>query len=526
MRRSMLAAAVAAFAAVAGAASAATLKWASDGDLSSLDPYARQETFLLSFDGNIYEPLVRRDRNLRLEPALALSWAQTSPTVWRFVLRQGVKFQDGTPFSADDVLFSFGRVREETSNLKGAVAAITEVRKIDDFTVDFVTDAPDPILPAELADWDIMSKVWCEMRDAVHPADLAKGEESYATNHANGTGPFMPREREGDARTVLVPNPGWWDKPEHDLDTVEYRRIANPSARVAALLSGEVDMIYPVPPQEVERISGAAGFRIVQGPELRTIFLSFDQSRPELLESDVKGKNPFKDKRVRQAFYLAIDEEAIAQKVMRGQARPAGLMVAPGVNGYAPELDRRFPYDPVAARKLLAEAGYPNGFATGMDCPSDRYVNDEQICLTVVAMLAKIGVKANLLAQPRAKFFAKVLAPDFDTSFYMLGWTPAAGDAQSMLVSLAHTRDVKTFAGNFNVSGYSNPELDALIDAIRVETDQKKRTEAIRKALAILRDDFAFIPLHQQTLLWAVRDGVTVVLQADNRFQLRYVNVR
>jgi len=526
VRRSVLAAAAAGLVAVAGAAPAATLRWASDTELSSLDPYARQETFLLSFDSNIYEPLVRRDRGLRLEPALALSWTQTSPTVWRFVLRQGVKFHDGTPFSADDVLFSFDRVRDESSNLKGAVAAVAEVRKIDDFTVDFVTSAPDPILPGELANWDIMSRVWCEMHDAAHPADLAKGEESYATNHANGTGPFMPVERVGDTRMVLERNPRWWDRPEHDLDKVEYRRIANPSARVAALLSGEVDMIYPVPPQEVERIASARGYRIVQGPELRTIFLSFDQSRPELLESDVKGRNPFKDKRVRQAFYLAIDEEAIAEKVMRGQARPAGLMVAPGVNGYAAELDRRFPYDPAAARKLLAEAGYPDGFATGMDCPSDRYVNDEQICRTVVAMLAKIGVKAKLLAQPRAKFFAKVLAPDFDTSFYMLGWTPVTYDASNMLVSLAHTRDTTTFAGSFNVGGYSNPDLDALIDAIQVETDQAKRTEMIRKALAILRDDFAFIPLHQQTLLWAVKDNVQVALQADNRFQLRYVTVK
>ena len=520
----MLAAVVAAWAAVASAAPAATLKWASDTEVSSLDPYARQETFLLSFDSNIYEPLVRRDRNLRLEPALALAWTQAAPTVWRFTLRQGVKFQDGTPFGADDVLFSFDRVRDENSNLKSAVATVIEVRKIDAYTVDFVTAAPDPILPGELANWDIMSKAWCEAHDAVHPPDLAKGEESYATGHANGTGPFMPRE--GDAKTMLVRNPLWWDQPEHDLDAVEYRRIANPTARVAALLAGEVDAIYPVPPQELEHLTGAKGFRLLQTPELRTIYLGFDQSRPELLDSDVKGKNPFKDRRVRQAFYLAIDEAAIAERVMRGQARPAGIMVAPGINGYAAELDRRFPYDPDTAKRLLAEAGYPAGFTTGMDCPNDRYVNDEQICLTAVAMLAKVGIQVKLLAQPRAKFFAKVLAPDFATSFYMLGWTPVTYDAENMLVSVAHTRDVKTLAGNFNISGYSNPELDALIDAIQVEGDQGRRMEMIRKSLAILRDDFAFIPLHQQILLWAVKDNIQLPLQADNRLQLRYVNVR
>ena len=520
----MLAAAVAAWTAVAIPAPAATLIWASDTEVSSLDPYARQETFLLAFDSNIYEPLVRRDRSLRLEPALALSWTQTAPMVWRFRLRQGVKFQDGTPFGADDVLFSFDRVRDENSNLKSAVATVAEVRKIDDFTVDFVTATPDPILPGELANWDIMSKAWCEAHDAVHPPDLAKGEESYATGHANGTGPFMPRE--GEAKTMLVPNPLWWDKAEHGLDAVDYRRIANPAARVAALLAGEVDAIYPVPPQELERISGAKGFRLLQTPELRTIFLGFDQSRPELLDSDVKAKNPFKDRRVRQAFYLAIDETAISERVMREQARPAGIMVAPGVNGYAAELDRRFPYDPETAKRLLAEAGYPRGFTTGMDCPNDRYVNDEQICLTVVAMLARIGVRVNLLAQPRAKFFAKVLAPDFATSFYMLAWTPATYDAENTLVSVAHTRDVTTLAGSFNVSGYSNPTLDVLIDAIQVEADQVKRTEMIRTSLAILRDDFAFIPLHQQTLVWGVKDSVRIPLQADNRLQLRYVTVK
>ena len=528
MRSLALAAAVAATAAMAaaGTASAATFRWASDVDSSSMDPYAREETFLLSFDSNIYEPLVRRDKDLKLEPALALSWTQTSPTVWRFALRPNVRFQDGTPFTADDVLFSFDRVRDGGSSLKGIVAAVTEARKIDDFTVDFVTAAPDPILPDELAAWDIMSKAWCEKNDAVHPADLAKNEESYATNHANGTGPFALAEREPEVKTVLVRNPTWWDRPLHDLDRVEFRRIANPSARVAALLSGEVDMIYAVPPQDVDRIAATKGLAIVQGPELRTVYLGFDQSRPELLESNVKGRNPFKDRRVRQAFYHAIDEEAIAATVMRGQAQPTALLIGPGVNGFTPALNRRFRHDPEAARKLLAEAGYPRGFEVGMDCPNDRYVNDEQICLAVVGMLAKIGVKATLLAQTRAKFFAKILAPDFETSFFLLGWTRVSYDAQEMLVNVVHTRDQSSHAGYFNVGGYSNPEVDKLIDAIQVEVDQEKRTDMIHRALQIVKDDFAFVPLHQQTAIWATKDTVHVVLQADNHFQLRYVTVK
>jgi peptide/nickel transport system substrate-binding protein len=325
---------------------------------------------------------------------------------------------------------------------------------------------------------------------------------------------------------VLVPNPNWWDKPQHNLDEVVFQRIANAATRVAALLSGEIDMVYTVPPQDTDRIGKTPGLRILQKPELRTIYLGFDQDRSELLESNVKGKNPYKDKRVRQAFYQAIDEDAIKTKVMRGFATPTALMVGPGVNGFDPTLNTRFPYDPAASKKLLAEAGYPDGFETGMDCPTDRYVNDEAICQAVVAMLARVGVKVRLLAQTRAKYFAKINAPRFETSFFMLGWTPATYDAHNMLISLAATRDPKTHAGDFNNGGYSNPQLDALIRKIQVEPDKEKRLALIHDALKIVKDDFAYIPLHQQAVVWAVRDGFDVVQMADNYFPLRLVKAK
>jgi peptide/nickel transport system substrate-binding protein len=531
MKGRALAAALAAIAAmgIAGSATAATFRWANDADSNSMDPYARQETFLLSFDSNIYEPLARRNaRDLSLEPALAVSWSQTEtdPTIWRFKLRPGVKFQDGSPFSAEDVVFSYHRVLDPGSNMKSVLATVKEVRKVDDLTVDFVTASPDPILPDEITNWDILSQAWCEKNNAVHPADLTKNEESYATNHANGTGPFMLKEREPDVRTVLVKNPTWWDKPLHNLDEAIFQRVANPATRVAALLSGELDMLYTVPPQDVDRIANTKGFKIVQAPELRTIYLAFDVFRPELLESNIKGKNPYQDKRVRQAFYQAIDEEAIKTKVMRGQALPTALMVGPGVKGFTEELNKRLPYDPAASKKLLAEAGYPNGLETGMDCPNDRYVNDEQICLAVVSMLAKVGVKVNLLAQTRAKFFAKVNRPSLQTSFYMIGWTPTTIDTHNALLNLLHTPDPKTHAGDFNLGGYSNPALDKLTDRIQVEIDQKKRTEMLHQALTMVKDDIPTIPLHQQVIIWAVRDNVDLVLPADNYFPLRYVNVK
>ena len=287
-----------------------------------------------------------------------------------------------------------------------------------------------------------MSKVWCEAHNATRAAML-KNDESYATRNANGTGPFMLKDRQPLVRTVLVKNPNWWglkDQPI-DIDEVVFTRIENSATRVAALLSGELDMVYNVPPQDIERIRKAPGMKIWQTPELRTIFLGMDQNRAELLESNVKGKNPFKDKRVRQAFYQAIDEIAIASKVMRGFAHPTALMVGPGVNGYDASIDKRFPYDPEAAKKLLAEAGYPEGFEVGFDCPNDRYVNDEAICQAVVAMLAKIRRQGRTCwPRPKPNTSPRSMHRVTTRAFTCLGWTPTPLDALHMLQNLVQTR--------------------------------------------------------------------------------------
>jgi peptide/nickel transport system substrate-binding protein len=390
--------------AFAATVEAKTFRWANDGDPTTMDPHARGDVFVSSFDFNMYEGLVRRDRDLKLEAALATEWANVNPTTWRFKLRHGVTFHDGSPLTVEDVLFSFQRAIAPGSDLAAQMSAVKEVKKIDDDTVDFITDGPAPILPNYLANVAIMSKAWCEAHNTQRAATL-KDEESYATRNANGTGPFMLKDRQPMVRTVLVKNPNWWhlkDQPI-DIDEVVFSRVENPATRVAALLSGDLDMIYNVPPQDIEHVEKNPAVKVWQIPELRTMFLGMDQSRDELLESNVKGKNPFKDKRVRRAFYQAIDEDAIVSKVMRGFAHKTALMVGPGVNGYDATLEKRFPYDPATAKKLLAEAGYPDGFEVGFDCPNDRYVNDEAICQAVVAMLAKIGVKTNLLAQTKAK---------------------------------------------------------------------------------------------------------------------------
>ena len=528
----LIAAAVLVFAA-AGPARAANFVWANDGDVNSMDPYARNETFLLSFLQNIYEPLFRHDRNLKLEPALATKVEQPSPTLYRFTLRQGVKFHGGEPFSADDVVFSINRAMGNGSNMQGNLTSVKQVRKVSDFVVEIETKVVDPLLVSKLQQIGIMSKIWAEAHNAGAAADMTKNEENYATRNADGTGPFMLKTREPDVRTVLVANPNWWDKPEHNLTTVTFERIANDATRVAALLSGEVDMVYTVPPQDTDRIAKTPGRRILETPETRIVFLGFNTQSAELPESNIKGKNPFRDIKVREAFYRAIDVDAIKRSVMRGQSKPTALMVAPGMNGYTKDLDVRPKFDPALSKKLLAEAGYPNGFETGFDCPNDRYVKDEAICQAVVAMLAKVGIKVDLLAQTRAKYFAKILRTAADvekapnTSFYMLGWSPGATyDVHNVFEALIETPSNATKKGLYNSGGYSNKAFDALADKVEVEADKAKRDSMIHEATKIYLDDYAYIPLHQQVVVWAAKDNVQLVQQADNFFPLRFVRVK
>ncbi len=504
--------------------SAATFRWANDGDANSMDPYTRSETFLLTFTQNIYDPLVRRNRELKVEPALAERWEQPNSHTWRFHLRHGVKFQEGQAFTADDVVFSYQRATGPGSQINSYFQAVKNVNKIDDFTVDFFTNEPDPIFLEEITGWVIMSKAWCEDHGATRAADLTKSTENYATRHTNGTGPFILVLREPDRRTTLRNNPDWWDKPEHNLTQVTFNVIGNAATRVAALLSGDVDMIYTVPPQDMERLNRTQGVKLLVSPELRTIFLGFDVSRPELLKSDVKGKNPFQDRRVRQAFYQAIDINAIKQRVMRNQSRPTGLMYGPGVKGFTEASDVRYPYDPEASKKLLAEAGYPSGFGVTLDCPNDRYVNDEAICQAVTAMLAKANIRITLAAQTRLKYFAEISNPDYRTSFYMLGWTPSTYDAHNSLFNLLGSRNGTR--GVFNDGGWTNADFDAQLDKIAVETDDSKRQQEIFTASKIAQDDVATIPLHQQTVVWATKSNIELQQLADNTFPLRYVRVK
>ncbi len=519
-------------------AQAKELKFAFQGTLNSFDPYNLNETFHLGTQGNVYEGLIRRAADMSIEPALATSWEVLSPTKWRFHLRKGVKFHNGNAFNADDVVFSAARSLAEGSDIKTRIKKGVKVVKVDDHTVDFITPAPDPIIHFEWGTWYILDKEWAEANKAVSPQNVGGNEENYATRHANGTGPFKLVSHESGVKTVFVVNPDWWDNAnkEHNLTKVIFTPIGSDATRVAALLSGEVDMAYPIPVQDQKRVASNATTNLMAGPELRTIFLGFDQHADELLHSSVKGKNPFKDKRVREAFFRAIDIKAIQKKVMRGKSAPSSLMIAPSLTSLSATHFKRLEYDPGKAKKLLADAGYGSGFEVGMDCPNDRYVNDEAICTAAVSMLAKVGIKVNLLAQPKAKYFPKILAPNLDVSFYLLGWTPGSLDSWNVLHNLHGCPNLsdggpiwkkeernKIGRGKFNIGGYCNPAVDKLTAKILSETDKGKRDAMIEKAWGMTISDIAHIPLHQQALSWGVSTKFSVKQRGDNQFAWRHV---
>jgi peptide/nickel transport system substrate-binding protein len=419
------------------------------------------------------------------------------------------------------VIFSADRVRATGSNFTTIIPVDAKAVKIDDYTVDFVLTSPNPILTSQWDAWYIMDKKWCEDNNAVAPTPASATTPSFASLHANGTGPFILESHQPGVKTVFKANPNWWRKAEHNLKEIVFTPIGSDATRVAALLSGEVDIIEPVPIQDISRVDSSPNAEVLKGPELRTIFLGFDQVRDELLYSNVKGKNPFKDIRVREAFYKAVDIELIKTRVMRGLSTPSALMIAPQLFPLSKDFTRP-KFDPEGAKKLLTEAGYPEGFEVTMDCPNDRYVNDAAICQAVVGMLARVGVKINLLAQPKALYFAKVLKPGgYQTSFYMLGWTPATFDSQNVLNDIMGCRDdPKSTRGEANLGGYCNKKMDAVADQVLLETDTAKRDLLIKDAFEIASKDWGYIPLHQQALAWGVSKKVKLPQLPDNNVRL------
>lgn len=507
----------------AAPAQAKTFRWAFQTDVPEMDPQARRVVFARSFIANIMEPLVRYDKKLEIEPALAERWELIKPTVWRFHLRRNVTFSNGNPFNADDVVATFERGMNGASPFKGVFAGVKGIAKVDDHTVDIETNGPYPILIRDLTDILIFDKEWLVEHNALAPVDPTKNQESYTLRHAMGTGPFALKSFEPDNRIVLTANPTWWnnDKKEHNLTEVVFRPIKSAATRVAALLSGEVDMIFPLALQDIDRIAAAPDFKIVEGPDITTMYIGMRIGQDKLASGE---KNPFSDIRVRKAVYQAIDTQAIVDRVMRGRATVATVLMSPYHRGYDARLaGRLLPYSPDAAKKLLAEAGYPNGFKTSIVCPNDRYVNDQAVCLALTSMLARIGIQLDVQAVPGARWLP--MMNKAETDMWLAAWTAVGTiDAHSYLHAIVHTPDGSK--GGFNGGRYSNSRVDELEQLIAQETDDTKRNGYLYEAFRIHKEDIGQIPLLQPKLVWATRKNIDLVQLANSSFNLMWVTVK
>ncbi|MCM2562284.1 ABC transporter substrate-binding protein [Lutimaribacter sp. EGI FJ00015] len=502
-------------------ASAETLRWARAGDSLTLDPHAQNEGPTHTLAHQVYEPLIIRDMTGAFQAALATDWAPKAddPNVWVFNLRQGVKYHDGADFTAEDVVFSINRAKSDNSDMKELLNSITEVRAVDDHTVEFVTDGPNPILPSNLTNLFMMDKGWAEANDAVTVQDVEGGEKTFATTNANGTGAYKLVSREPDVKTVMTLNEDYWGKDEFPLDVTEivYTPIQNAATRVAALLSGEVDFIQDVPVQDLGRVDETDGLVVKTAPQNRTIFFGMNQGADDLANDNVDGKNPLADKRVRQAMNMAINRDAIKQVVMRGQSQPAGIIAPPFVNGWTAEMDE-VSTDIDAAKALMEEAGYSDGFSIQLDCPNDRYVNDEAICQASVGMLAQIGITVNLDAKPKAQHFP--LISGNETDFYMLGWGVPTYDSEYIFNFLVHTRG--SDRGSWNSTGFSNAEVDQMIQSLASETDLDKRNATIQSIWDVVQEEQVYIPIHHQVLNWGMTENVGIEVSPEDDPKIKF----
>lgn len=515
----------AAIVAMAGTAvQAKTLRWASAAEIATWDIHSQNNALQNGIHAAVYESLVYyNSRNFKIEPVLATSWTQVSPTQLRVVLRQNVKFHDGSAFTADDAVYSLERAMMKTSNFTPYTAGIDRIVKVNANTIDIMTKRPNPVLLNQLTELRMMSKAWAEKNNSVEPKDIRNvTQETFANRNAMGTGPFMLKQWVPDQRMHMVANPNWWGKLEGNLTEIVYTPIKSEATRVAAMLSGEVDLVLDPSPQDLPRLRSNGNLKVVDGVESRTIFFGMDQHRDELPGSNVKGKNPLKDQRVRKALYQAIDIDALMKVTMRGLGQSTGALIAPQVNGWSEGIHKRFPHDQEAAKKLLAEAGYPQGFEVDFACPNNRYINDEEICQAVTAMWSRVGVKAKLRTLPLVTYFPMIQR--FEASIYMLGWGVPTFDSMYSLQSLVRTTGTDG-DGNYNVGRYSNPKLDAVIDRAKVETDLLVRNRLLTDAWQISNDDVSHIPLHNQVIPWAMKKNIDVVHRPDNRLDWRLIKV-
>ena len=395
--------------------------------------------------------------------------------------------------------------------------------RVDDETIELRLPAPNPLLLDHQLNVRIMSRAWCLAHGVERVPSFVNKEETYSSRNAMGTGPFMLKQREPGVKTVLVRNPNWWDSFKGNVNEAIFIPIGNDSTRTAALLAGDIDLTSDLAPQDTNRLAKDPRVRLSTGPENRVIFFGLDQHRDELLYSSVKGRNPLKDVRVREAFYRTIDVDALKATIMRGQSIPTTCMTISAIGCLVTELEVHLPADVARARKLMAEAGYGGGFDLILDCPNDRYVNDGPICVAVASMLAKIGVRVKVDARPKTLYFQKI--QQRDTSFYMLGWGGSVTDAQSVMDPILHSPDDRSQKGGDNFALYNDAELDRMIDAAGVEMNSERRARVIAEVLRRTHSQYYYLPIHRQMLTWASRTNVRPVVMPDNAVRLQWIEV-
>lgn len=473
-----------------------TVKVAYDADPVSLDPHEQLSGGTLQLSHMVFDPLVRWTQDLQFEPRLAESWEQIDPLTTRFHLRDGVTFHSGNTLTAADVDWTFDRLKE-SPDFKGIFSLFTDVKVIDDNTFDLITSEPYPlvlhtatyIFPMDSAFYTGTTE------DGRDKSELVKHGDSFASRNISGTGPFVVTSREQGVKVVFDRFANYWDTASPgNVDTVILTPIKEDPTRVAALLSGDVDFIAPVPPTDLKRVDQNADTQLITMPGTRIITFQMNQERVEA----------FKDVRVRKAIDYAVNNAGIVDRIMRGfgtvgaQASPAGYL------GHDPSLAPR--YDLARAKELMAEAGYADGFEITMMAPNNRYVNDDKIAQAVASMLSKINIKVDLQTMPKAQYW-----PKFDeraADMMMIGWHADTEDSANFHQFLSACPDQETGNGQYNSGAFCNTEADALMNAANSETDVAKRGDMLRKMEGILYEDAAFIPLHWQNLAWGARSGV------------------
>jgi len=496
---------------VCGSAAAGQLVIGLGSEPSSIDPHYHNLGPNNQLARHIFESLVHADENQRLGPGLAVSWKPLNDTTWEFKLRQGVTFHDGSPFTADDVIFTFERAPNVEAS-PSSFALYTKgktLKKIDDFTIHIITEKPYPLMPNDVSTIYIISK-----KNGMG----AKTGDYNSGKAAIGTGAYKFNEWVPGDKLVIEKNPDYWGK-KAQFDRVVFKPIKSDPTRVAALLAGDVDMIDNVPTADIPRLKKNADVVLSQGVSNRVIYLHLDQFRddsPYITKTD--GKNPLKDQRVRKAISLAINRPAIVDRVMEGVAIPAGQLLPETFFGVSPKLKPET-YNPEAAKKLLADAGYPNGFGLTLHGPNDRYISDAKICQAIGQMLSRVGIDTKVETMPKSVYFRKASrggpnnSPAF--SFILVGWGSGTGEASSPLKSLLHTYDKSKGFGASNRGRYSNAEVDKLIEQALATVDDGKRELLLQQATEIAIEDLGIIPLHYQVNTWATRKGLAYTPRTD-----------